>query len=118
RLKMYKRALRASPEDAAKLLDELERLSGPPPQPVKNLFELLALRALARRVRVDSVVELDGAVEVRWRADAPPDPEAPARWLKAFGKRVSFVPSIEGDGIRLSLAGEPAAKVLREFFAT
>lgn len=117
RLKVYKRALRASPDEAVKILGELERLSGPPPQPVKNLFELLGLRALARRARVDSVVESGDAVEIRWRADAPPDPEAPARWLKAFGSRASFVPSLEGDGVRVALDGKPAGQVLREFFA-
>ncbi len=118
RLKLYKRALRASAEEGANILAELERLSGPPPQPVKNLFELLNLRALARRAKVESVIELDGAVEIRWRADTPPHPESPARWLNTFGKRVSFVPSLEGDGIRVSLEGAKAATVVREFFAT
>jgi transcription-repair coupling factor (superfamily II helicase) len=117
RLKVYKRALRAGPEEARTILDELERLSGPAPQPVKNLFEMLALRALARRAKVDSIVELEGAVEIRWRAETPPDPASPARWLSAFGKRVSFVPSVEGDGVRLALDGRPAAQAVREFFA-
>ena len=117
RLKIYKRALRANPEEARKILEELERLSGPAPQPVKNLFVMLALRAEARKSRVDSIVELEGAVEIRWRADAPPDPAAPARWLKAFGKRVAFVPSVEGDGVRLSLDGRLAAEAVREFLA-
>ncbi|HXT01598.1 MAG TPA: transcription-repair coupling factor [Elusimicrobiota bacterium] len=117
RLKLYKRALRAAPEEGKTILEELERLSGPAPQPVKNLFELLALRALARRARVDSIVEQDKAVEIRFRPDAPPDPGAPARWLKAFGERVSFVPSSEGDAVRLALEGRPAAQAVREFLA-
>ncbi|MFI5345071.1 MAG: transcription-repair coupling factor [Elusimicrobiota bacterium] len=115
RLKLYKRALRANPEEARKILEELERLSGPAPQPVKNLFEMLGLRAEARRARVDSIIELEGAVEIRWRAETPPEPGAPARWMKAFGKRVSFVPSVEGDGVRLALEGQAAAAAVREF---
>jgi transcription-repair coupling factor (superfamily II helicase) len=117
RLKLYKRALRASPDEGKKILEELERLSGPAPQPVKNLFEMLSLRAEARRARVESVVEQEGAVEIRFRSDAPPDPAAPARWLKAFGKRVTFVPSSEGDAVRLALDGRPAAGVVREFLS-
>jgi transcription-repair coupling factor (superfamily II helicase) len=117
RLKVYKRALRATPEEGRKILEELERLSGPAPQPVKNLFDLLSLRAEARRARVDSVVEAEDAVEIRFRPDAPPDPAAPARWLKAFGARVSFVPSSEGDAVRLVLEGRTAAGAVREFLS-
>ncbi len=117
RLKLYKRALRASPEEGKQILEELERLSGPAPQPVKNLFEMLSLRALARRARVDSIVEQEKAVVISFRPDAPPDPAAPARWLKAFGARVSFVPSSEGDAVRLALEGRPAASAVREFLA-
>ncbi|NNN05285.1 MAG: hypothetical protein HKL90_05235, partial [Elusimicrobia bacterium] len=113
RLKLYKRALRASSEEAAKILAELERLSGPAPEPVRNLFELLALRAAARRARADSIVELDGVLEVRFRPDAPPDDGAPGRWLAAFGARVSFVPAADGDAVRLRLDGEPAAAAAR-----
>jgi transcription-repair coupling factor (superfamily II helicase) len=117
RLKLYKRALRATPEEGKKILEELERLSGPAPQPVQNLFMMLGLRAEARRARVESIVETDKAVEIRFRPDAPPDPAAPARWLKAFGARVSFVPSNEGDAVRLALDGRPAAQAVREFLA-
>jgi transcription-repair coupling factor (superfamily II helicase) len=115
RLKIYKRALKATPAQAAEILDELERLSGPPPQPVKNLFVLLDLRARARRAKVESVVEQDGAVELRFRSDAPPEPEALARWMKDFGARLSFVPSNEGDAVRLALDGRAAVQAVREF---
>ncbi|MBI5247841.1 MAG: transcription-repair coupling factor [Elusimicrobia bacterium] len=115
RLKIYKRALRATPDETRAILAELERLSGPPPQPVKNLFEMLALRAEARRAKVAEITEKDGAVEIRWRADAPPHPDAPARWIKAFGKRVSFVPSFEGDAVRLTLGEQTAIAAVRAF---
>jgi len=117
RLKLYKRALRANPEEAQKLLAELERLSGPPPEPVRNLFELLELRAAARRARVDSIVEQNGAVEIRFRPEAPPETGAPARWLAALGARVSFVPAADGDSVRLALEGRPAAAAAREFLS-
>jgi transcription-repair coupling factor (superfamily II helicase) len=117
RLKVYKRALRASPEEAAKIVAELERLSGPAPEPVRNLFDMLALRAEARRARIEAVVEFDGAVEIRFQAEAPPAPEALARWLKSFGPRLSFVPSSEGDALRLTLDGRPAAAAVRELLA-
>ncbi len=117
RLKVYKRALKADPEQAQEILAELERLSGPPPQPVKNLFELLGLRARARRARVESIVEQEGAVEMRFRPDAPPVPEDLARWLKTFGPRLSFVPSNEGDAVRLALEGRAAVAGVREFLA-
>jgi transcription-repair coupling factor (superfamily II helicase) len=118
RLKVYKRALKAAPGEAKLILEELERLSGPPPQPVKNLFELIALRALARRAKVESVVESEKALEIRFRADAPPAPDALAHWLKTFGARLAFVPdSMEGDAVRLALEGRAAAVALREFLS-
>jgi hypothetical protein len=64
---------------------------------------------------VAAIAEKDGAVELRWRADAPPRPEAPARWLAAFGKRVSFVPSSEGDAVRLLLGEQSAIDAARAF---
>jgi transcription-repair coupling factor (superfamily II helicase) len=118
RLKIYKRALRATPEEAQGILAELERLSGPAPKPVVNLFAMLTLRAEARRARVAEISEKDGAVELRWRADAPPHPDAPARWIKAFGKRVSFIPSFEGDAVRLTLGEQTAIAAVREFLKT
>ncbi|MDD5303262.1 MAG: CarD family transcriptional regulator [Elusimicrobia bacterium] len=118
RLKIYKRALRATPDEAKAILEELERLSGPPPVPVKNLFAMLTVRAEARRARVAEITEKDGAVEIRWRADSPPHPDAPARWIKAFGKRVSFVPSSEGDAVRLTLGEQTAIDAVREFLKT
>ncbi len=118
RLKIYKRALRATPSEAQAILEELERLSGPPPVPVKNLFAMLTLRAEARRAKVAEIIEKDGAVELRWRADAPPHPDAPARWVNAFGKRVSFVPSSEGDAMRLTLGEQTAIDAVRAFLKT
>ena len=117
RLKIYKRALRATPDEAKAILEELERLSGPPPQPVRNLFDMLTLRAEARRARVAEIVEKDGAVELRWTADRPPRPEDPAKWLAKYGKRVSFVPSSEGDAVRLALEGQTAIEAVRAFLA-
>jgi transcription-repair coupling factor (superfamily II helicase) len=117
RLKLYKRALRANPAEGKKILEELERLSGPAPQPVKNLFEMLSLRYEARKARVDSIVEQEKAILIAFRPDLPPDPAAPARWLKAFGARVTFIPSSEGDVVRLTLDGRPAAQAVREFLA-
>ena len=115
RLKISKRALRAAPGEAKAILEELERLSGPPPQPVKNLFAMLELRAEARRKRVAGIAESEKAVELRWHADAPPRPEDIARWLAAFGARVSFVPSSEGDAVRLLLGEQDAISAVRAF---
>ncbi len=118
RLKVYKRALKAAPGEVKLILEELERLSGPAPQPVKNLFELIALRALARRVKVESVVELEKAVEIRFRPDAPPSPDSLARWMQVFAGRITFVPdSMEGDAVRLALDGRAAAMAVREFLS-
>jgi transcription-repair coupling factor (superfamily II helicase) len=117
RLKIYKRALKAGPEESKKILEELERLSGPPPQPVRNLFAMLALQAEARRAKVESILEQDKAVEIRFRADAPPEPARLKRGLEAFGKRVSFVPSSEGDSVRLTLDGKSAMDTVRELLA-
>jgi hypothetical protein len=79
---------------------------------------MLTLRAEARRAKVAEISEKEGAVEIRWRADAPPDPEAPARWMKSFGSRVSFVPSSEGDAVRLTLEDQSAIEAVRDFLKT
>jgi hypothetical protein len=76
---------------------------------------MLTVRAEARRARVAEITEKDGAVELRWRADAPPHPDSPARWIKAFGKRVSFIPSFEGDAVRVTLGEQSAIDAVRDF---
>jgi len=118
RLKIYKRALKAAPGEAKLILEELERLSGPAPQAVKNLFDLITLRAQARKAKISSVVEQERAVEIRFRTDVPPSSEALARWMQAFAGRIAFVPdSMEGDAVRLSLDGRPAMQAVREFLS-
>ena len=106
RLEFYKKILRADAAEAAELRKQLEGLSGPLPEPVKNLFELLELRARAGCVGLRSATQKAGGMEVYFRPGIVVDPGAPARWQKAYAGRMRFIPSGEGDGLSVELSGQ------------
>lgn len=107
RLEFYKRILRAKPEEVPALRQELIELSGPIPEPVANLFDLLRLRALAQSAHVRSISQSGKHIEVSFLPEAVLDSEVIFRWTKDYSGRLSFVPSPSGDGVRVDLSSEP-----------
>ena len=115
RLEFYKRILRSRPEEHPALLAELADLSGPAPGPVRNLFSVLKIRALALKAGIRSVTQKEGRIEVYFRKGAAVEPGSLARWTGLYGKRLKFIPSSEGDGLSVELSESAALEWLEEF---
>ncbi len=107
RLEWYKRLLEAKESDLNGLRRKLEDLCGPAPEPVANLFELSRMRIRAGKLGVRSVSQKDGVMEVFFRKNAPIGQDSLDRWQSAYGGRLSFLPSEEGDGVAAPIDGPP-----------
>ena len=112
RLRFYKRALDADSAALKALRREVEDLSGPPPREVENLFSVLALRRRASKRGVRSVAERGGRLEIYLHQGVTPPGFALTAWMTAFGGRLEFARSAEGDGMRLSLGRQDASEAL------
>jgi len=115
RLDYYKRILKADAAGAEALRRELEDLCGPLPAPVRLLFRVLEARALARRARVRSVTQKEGALEVLFRPDAEISPATMQRWLKDYVGRLRFARRPDGEGVVVELRGEEPLAWLEPF---
>jgi transcription-repair coupling factor (superfamily II helicase) len=92
RLAIYRRFAAARDEhDVEGLLDELRDRYGPVPPSVLNLADYARLRLRAARLGIESLDRQGRAVVLKFRADAPVDPEALVR-LVARRKDVTLAP--------------------------
>jgi len=103
RLDYYKRILKADQAEAGRIRRELEDLCGPLPAPVRCLFRLLEVRALARGAGVRSATQRGRSLEVLFCPDAGIGPEATEGWLKTYAGRLRFARRPEGDGVVVEL---------------
>jgi transcription-repair coupling factor (superfamily II helicase) len=111
RLNYYKKLLNADLGKVDRLVAELEDLSGPAPEPLKNLAAVLKLKkALAKR-SVRSVTQKGESYEIFFLPKAPIGLPAVRKWQELFGAALTFVPSRFGDGIRIKTAA-PALDVI------
>lgn len=125
RLDAYKRILACPPARERALQSELEDLSGALPEEVRNLFRLSRLKRLCQSRKLRSVVQRRGWVDVHFRPEASPRPQAVLFAARAAVKSpkpavVEFLPSRGGDGIRVDLgsdAGQEAVEWLEGFLS-
>lgn len=107
RLNYYKKILKAPLKQLSAIYDELEDLSGPAPEPVKSLFRIARLKKRLGRIGVRSVRHVKDSLEIFFRHSAPVSMELAKLWTKAFGQRLSFIPSPDGDGLRFLKISRP-----------
>jgi transcription-repair coupling factor (superfamily II helicase) len=115
RLDYYKKILRADPAGSEQMKRELQDLCGPLPEPVRKLFQLLEIRALAQAAGVRSVIQRGGAMEVLFKRETGIGPEQTASWLKTYAGRLRFARRPEGDGVVVELAGDDPLAWLGSF---
>ncbi len=115
RLAVYRRfAAVRSDEELARLADELRDRYGPPPPSVRNLAEYARIRVLANRLGVESLDREGPLVVLKFRADAPLDPGALLRIVRAHPDLTLVPPGNlrldlgRGDGADAGRAGRPA----------
>ncbi len=74
RLEIYRR-IAAGESGDREILDELRDRFGPPPEPVRRLVEVAALKRLAERLRVQTISMTGARLQIRMRRDSPVDPD-------------------------------------------
>jgi transcription-repair coupling factor (superfamily II helicase) len=113
RLNFYKKLLNSKEGELDGVLKGFEDISGPAPEPLKNLVEIIRLKKTLARSLVRSVTQKEDELEIFFQPRAAVPPPAIAAWRRAFGARLSFLPSKSGDGIRISAVAEPLADIAR-----
>ena len=111
RLNFYKKLLNAKEQELPGLLKDLEDISGPAPEPLRNLVELIRLKKVLAKRLVRAVTQRGEDVEIFFLQGAQVPPKAISGWRKAFGDRLSFLPSRAGDGIKISAVADTLADV-------
>jgi len=111
RLNFYKKLLNAKEAELAGVMKGFEDISGPAPGPLKNLVEIIRLKKALARKSVRSVTQKDSDLEMFFLPGAAVPPGAIAGWRKAFGDRLSFLPSKSGDGIKITAVDDPLSEV-------
>ncbi|OGS07412.1 MAG: hypothetical protein A2270_00350 [Elusimicrobia bacterium RIFOXYA12_FULL_51_18] len=113
RLNFYKKLLNAELEKVDKIMAELEDLSGPAPEPLKNLSAIIKLKKGLAKLSVRSVVQKDETYEIFFQPKAPIGMPAIKKWQELFGSSLIFLPSRFGDGIRIKTSA-PALETIRK----
>ena len=101
RVAFYKRLLDAPPSGLRSLREELEDRCGKLPPPVEELFRVAHLRNMAKRHDVVHIGIQGDDLELRLAPGAKVPPDLPARLLKKFASRMTFLPG-PPDGMRLA----------------
>ncbi len=110
RLRAYKRiADAATAEDGAELLAELEDRYGPAPDAVRYLLKFSVLKSLAQKLGIEAIDRRQGALNVKFHAEARIDPDRLMNLVKQT-EGAQFTPA---GVLRIPLEGASnAAKVL------
>ncbi|MFA6435200.1 MAG: DEAD/DEAH box helicase [Elusimicrobiales bacterium] len=107
RLNFYKKLLNADLAKVDKIMEELADLSGPAPQPLRNLAAVIKLKKELARLSVRSVTQKGDTLEIFFQPKAPIGMPAIKKWQELFGADIIFLPSRFGDGLRITGGGDP-----------
>ncbi len=113
RLNFYKKLLNADLEKVDTVMAGLEDLSGPAPEPLRNLADIIKLKKGLAKLSVRSVVQKDETYEIFFQPKAPIGVPAIKKWQELFGSSLIFLPSRFGDGIRIKTSA-PAFETIRK----
>jgi len=113
RLNFYKKLLNADIEKVDRIIAELEDLSGPAPEPLRNLADIIKLKKELAKRSVRSVVQKSETYEIFFQPKSPIGMPAIKKWQELFGSSLIFLPSRFGDGIRIKTAA-PALETIRK----
>lgn len=113
RLNFYKKLLNADLEKVDAIIAGLEDLSGPAPQPLKNLAAVIKLKKKLAFRAVRSVTQKDELIEIFFQPRAPVNAKAIKKWQELFGAAIIFLPSRFGDGLRIRTSA-PVLEVIEK----
>ena len=111
RLNFYKKLLNADLGKVDKIMEGLADLSGPPPEPLRNLAAIIKLKKELSAYFVRAVVQKDDTLEIFFQPKAPIGMPAIRKWQELFGSSLIFLPSRFGDGFRITGGGDPLSVI-------
>ncbi|HNT97852.1 MAG TPA: helicase-related protein, partial [Elusimicrobiales bacterium] len=113
RLNFYKKLLNAPAGRVEAVIAEFEDISGPAPQPLRNLAGIIRFKKTLSAHGVRSVAQKGDTIEIFFHPRSPVDAAIIGSWHKFFGDRLGFIPSRFGDGVRIAGVSDPLADVGR-----
>lgn len=115
RLNYYKKILNADEAGLDKILSELKDISGPPPQALLNLAEIVKLRKRLAAMGVRSLTQKDETLEVFFEKTAHIKTEQILAWQSKFPS-IRFLRTSGGDGFQVPFNGSVLRAVKEIFF--
>ena len=89
RIDLYQRVARLDdPADLARIMDETRDRFGPHPQELENLFRIIELRILARRLHISEILEQDKRILFTFDKETPVPQERVLRLIRASSNRI------------------------------
>ena len=118
RLKTYKELMSANDDRRREILAHLQDVSGPAPQELLNLIEILTLSDRAGKLEIYHAGWLDDRLELLFSRKFAMPPTFPADLINRYGAdRLEFVKSKNGDGIRIIAPQADPLALLRDALA-
>ncbi len=115
RLDLYRRLSGARKEDLESLQKEMEDLAGPPPKPVKQLFELIKIKISAQEHGIIKISQQKNDLEIIFGSSAKISPKQITSWTQRYAPSLRFTHSKQGDGLIVSLSSQSALEWLSKF---
>ncbi len=92
RLDLYQRVARLDDNaDLARIMDEIRDRFGPHPRELENLFRIIELRILARRLHISEILEQDKKILFTFDKDTPVPQERVLRLIRNSSNRIRLV---------------------------
>jgi transcription-repair coupling factor (superfamily II helicase) len=111
RLSLYRRIASSGTQDALKALEfEMEDRFGKPPLEVKNLFDIMRLKIMARELLITKIQDMKGRILVTFSPDTKVTPQDIFELHGKGNGKIRFLP----DGFEIDLRGLPWEKVFEE----
>ncbi len=101
RLRYYKELMSADKDQKRVLLSKLEDLSGPAPQELKNLVDVLQLSADAGNLNIRHIESGDNYTEFFFIRGFAISADTISALLNKFKSSLKFIPAPNGDGLRI-----------------
>lgn len=114
RLNFYKKILNAEFKQLDGIYADLEDLSGPAPEQVKNLFETVRIKKQLAILGVREVIQNDDTLDIFFSKGFQVNERHIRAWQNQFAENLSFLPSKLGDGVRIKLVISPL-ELIKQF---
>ncbi|MGB2578540.1 transcription-repair coupling factor (superfamily II helicase) [Elusimicrobium simillimum] len=113
RLRFYKELLASDANTQPKILQKLTDLSGPLPEEVKTLSEVILMSNKAGKIKVRHIEVAKEFAEFYFTKDFKMPEGMVGELMGKYGGNIKFIPSPKGDGIRINFAKNAGTDYLK-----